>query len=214
LERSAKEVMEEVEELIDNYSPKMLACRDNSLNGNNLFEFCTNFKNMNMPWGGMARADLSEKEIDALEKAGCKIIYFGLESGSDKILNEINKGIDSKQMSRFIRQLYDHDIIPAPSLFVGAPSETEIDFQKSIQFILDHRNYLNMINLYPLRLTPVSDFSFLKKISTSNTTIRLNQMINLCKDIGIKVCVGEQSAEYVLFKSVYPCHDHKNVNYG
>jgi len=214
MERSAKGVAEEIEELIDNYNPKMLVCRDNSINGNNLLEFCTYFENMNKPWGGMARADLSVREIEALEKAGCRIIYFGLESGSDRILDEINKGIDSKQMSRFIRELYDHDIMPAPSLFVGAPGETENDFQKSIQFVLDHRDYLDMINLYPLRVTPASDFSLLKKESNSNTPIRLNRMISLCREIGIKVCVGEQSAEYVLFKSVYPSHDHKNVAYG
>ena len=214
MERSAKGVVVEIEELIDNYNPKMLACRDNSINGNNLHEFCTYLENMNKPWGGMARADLSAREIRALEKAGCRIIYFGLESGSDKILDEINKGIDSKQMSRFIRELYDHHIMPAPSLFVGAPGETENDFQKSIQFVLDHKDYLDMINLYPLRVTPASDFSLLKKESNSNTPIRLNRMISLCRDIGIKVCVGEQSAEYVLLKSVYPSHDHKNVAYG
>lgn len=214
LERASQRVTVEIEEIIEKYDPKMLACRDNSINGNNLLEFCTFFKNMNKPWGGMARADLSEKEINALEKAGCKIIYFGLESGSDRILSEINKGIDSKQMSRFIRKLYDHNIIPVPSLFVGAPSETEKDFQKSIQFISDHKYYLNIINLYSFRLTPASDYSLSNKESNRNTTIRLNQIISLCRDIGIKICVGEQCAEYVLFKSVYPSTDNKIISNG
>ncbi|MCJ7618442.1 MAG: radical SAM protein [Desulfobacterales bacterium] len=169
---------------------------------------------MNKPWGGMARADLSEKEIEALEKTGCRLIYFGLESGSDRVLNEINKGIGSRQMSRFIRALHDHNIMPAPSLFVGTPGETEDDFEKTVQFISDHKDFFDIINLYPLRVTPGSDFSLTKTEPNSNTPIRLNRMISLCRDIGIKVCVGEQSAEYVLFKSVYPSHDHKNVAYG
>ena len=214
MERSVKDVIQEMEELIDQYKPKMLVCRDNSINGNNLLEFSTHFERFKKPWVGMARADLSIKEIEVLQRSGCKFIYFGLESGSDRVLSAINKGIDSRQMSRFIRELYDHDIMPAPSLFVGAPGETEDAFEKTVQFILDHKKLLDIINLYPLMITPGSDFSHMKKEPNRNTLIRLNKMIRVCKDIGIKVCVGEQSAEYVLFKSVYPSHDHKSVAYG
>ena len=154
----------------------------------------------------MARADLSDKEIEALQKAGCRLIYFGLESGSDRVLSEINKGIDSRQMSRFIGELYDHDIMPAPSLFVGAPSETEDDFEKTVQFILDHESFLDIINLYPLRMTPASEYTLSKRESNKNTLNRLKRLIQVCEDTGIKVCIGEQSAEYILFKRVYPGH--------
>ena len=214
LERSVKDVIQEMEELIDRYKPKMLVCRDNTMNGNNLIEFCRYFEEFKKPWVGMARADLSIKEIEVLQRAGCKFIYFGLESGSDRVLNEINKGISSRQMSRFIRALHDHDIMPAPSLFVGTPGETEDDFEKTVQFILDHKNLLDIVNLYPLMITPGSDFSIAKKETNSNALIRLNTLIRVCKDIGIKVCVGTQSAEYVLFKSVYPNHDHNHFAYG
>ena len=206
LERSANKVVEEIGELIDNYDPKMLVCRDNSINGKNLLEFCACFEKFKKPWIGMARADLSNKEIEALQNAGCRLIYFGLESGSDRVLSEISKGIDSRQMSRFIRELYDHDIMPAPSLFVGAPGETEDDFEKTVRFILDHKNFLDIINLYPFRMTPASEYTLLKKESNKNTLNRLKKLIRVCEDTGIKVCIGEQSAEYVLFKRVYPGH--------
>lgn len=206
LERSAKKVVKEIEELIDKYNPKMLVCRDNSINGKNLLEFCTYFEKFKKPWIGMARADLSNKEIEALQKAGCRLIYFGLESGSDRILSEINKGIGSKQMSDFIKELHNSSIVPAPSLFVGSPGETEDDFEKTIQFILDHKKYLDIINLYPLRLTPASEYTLSKKESNKNTLNRLKKLIWVCEDTGIKVCIGEQSAEYALFKKVYPSH--------
>lgn len=209
IERSAKNVIQEIEELIDKYKPEMLVCRDNSLNGNNLHEFCIHFEKMKKPWVGMARADLSNKEIKALQRSGCQFIYFGLESGSDRVLKKINKGIGSKQISAFIRALYDHNIIPAPSLFVGFPGETEDDFEKTIQFILDHEHYLDIINVYPFMVTPASDFSLMKKEPNTNTLIRLNKLIRVCEDMGIKVCVGTQSVEYVLFKRVYPGH----INY-
>jgi hypothetical protein len=52
--------------------------------------------------------------------------------------------------------------------------------------------------------SPASDFFPMKIESNSDTPTRLRKLIRVCEDTGIKVCVGEQSAEYVLFKKVYP----------
>ena len=84
LERSPEKVIQELEALIDRYDPKMFVCRDNSLNGGNLLDFCNAFKEFRKPWAGMARADLSVREIQALKRSGCRFVYFGLESGSDR----------------------------------------------------------------------------------------------------------------------------------
>lgn len=210
LEREPGKVIEELTMLIDTYNPLMFVCRDNSINGANLLEFCSSFENLKKPWAAMARADLTDKEIDSLQRSGCRFIYFGLESGSDRVLNENNKGIRIKQMSRFIRALYDHQIMPAPSIFVGSPHETEDEFKKTAKFILDHKDYLDIINLYPYMTSPASDFSLMEKKPHGNTLTRLKKMISVCVDAGLKVCVGEQSAEYVLFKTVCNARD----NYG
>ena len=203
-ERSAKKALQEIEALIDRYNPEMLVCRDNCINGDNLLEFCDGFKNFKIPWVAMGRADLSDKEIEALQSAGCRFVYFGLESGSDRVLDQMNKGIDAKQMSDFIRTLFDHNIMPAPSLIVGTPGETEDDFIQTKEFILNHQNYLDFINLYPFMYTPASAVSETKEKSNQHTAIRLNELVRICKDTGIFVCMGEQSAEYILFKKVCP----------
>jgi len=204
LERSVKDVIEEMALLIDRYQPKMLVCRDNSLNGGNLFEFCSCFVAFQKPWAGMARPDLSGKEIKMLEKSGCKFIYFGLESGSDRVLNRMNRGIGSRQASAFIKALHDHHITPAPSLFVGAPGETEDDFEQTIQFILDHARFIDFLNAYPFMTTPGSDFSMSKRAPTTVALMRLKKLEDICGNIGLKVCVGTQCAEYLLFKDAYP----------
>jgi radical SAM superfamily enzyme YgiQ (UPF0313 family) len=211
LERSVKCVIQELEELIDRYNPNMLVCRDNSINGGNLIEFSTQFEKFKKPWVAMARANLTIQEIKALKKSGCRFIYFGMESGSDQVLRKINKGIDSIQMSRFIRDLHDQGIMPAPSLFVGAPDETEEDFNKTVRFILDHGEQIDIINLYPLMITPGAEFSLTQKKPNRNTLTRLNILIKVCKDMGIRVCVGTQNAEYLLFKRVYPDNDQKSI---
>jgi radical SAM superfamily enzyme YgiQ (UPF0313 family) len=208
-ERSAKKVIREIEELIDIYNPKMLVCSDNTINGKNLMEFCTHFKIFKKPWIGMARADLTEHDITALQKADCRLIYFGLESGSERVLKEINKGINTKQMSDFIMNLHNHSIMPAPSVFVGSPKESEIDFKKTIQFIVDHRYYLDILNVFPFMMTPGSDYFIKNRKSNPSTLNRLNKLVKICTEIGIKVCIGEQSDEYVICKKAYP----DNIDY-
>jgi len=186
--------------LIDLYDPVALVCRDNSLNGRNLVEFCGYVERFDKPWCGMARADLSGKEIQALSKAGCRGIYFGLESGSDRMLRAMNKGITSMQMSDFIKRLHSNGILPAPSLIIGAPGERRADFEKTIQFLVDHSRYLGAVNVYPFMATPASEFSFQKRQPNKSVPMRLFEFIRTCEDLGLKVCLGEQSMEYFLFK--------------
>ncbi|MCK4783905.1 MAG: radical SAM protein [Desulfobacteraceae bacterium] len=203
-ERAANRVIEEIEELKSEYNPTMFICNGNSINGNNLLDVCTLYENFDKPWGSMARGDLTKEETVALQKAGCKIVYFGLESGSDKVLREINKGVNSRQISDFIKNLSDNNIIPAPSLFVGTPSETVSDFEKTVEFISDHKDYFDMVNVYPLAMTPASEFSFTNTKPNNETFTRLVKLINICTGLGMRVFVGEQSAEYAMGKNAYP----------
>jgi len=202
LERSAKAVIRELEVLIDRYDPKVLVCRDHSLNGHNLIEFCGYMERFDKPWCGQSRADLSETEIQALRKAGCRGIYFGLESGSDRTLAVMNKGITSKQMSDFVERLHSSGILPVPSLIIGAPGEGKADFEKTIRFLVDHRRYFDVVNAYPFTATPDSKFGLQKKQRNKNAPLRVLRFIQICKDVGLKVIFGEQSIEYFLFNRI------------
>ena len=202
LERSAKAAIKELEVLIDRYDPKVLVCKDHTLNGRNLAEFCGYFKAFKKPWCGESRADLSGKKIEALRRAGCRLIYFGLESGSDTTLRRINKGITSKQMSDFIKRLHSNGILPSPSIIVGAPGERRVDFEKTIRFLVDHRGFLDVVNVYPFTISPVSEFGSQKKQPAPDTPLRLFRFIDACTDLGLKVICGEQSIEYFCFKMI------------
>jgi hypothetical protein len=203
VERSPKTAIKELEVLIDRYDPAVFVCRDHSLSGNNLIEFCGYLKRFKKLWCGQSRADLTEKEINAMSKAGCRGIYFGLESGSDRTLRAMNKGITSKQMSDFVKRLHSNGILPAPSFIIGAPGEERVDFEKTIQFLEDHRRYFDVVNVYPFMATPASEFSSQKKQLDKNAPMRLVQFIQMCEDLGLKVVLGEQSIEYCLFKWIH-----------
>lgn len=203
LERSPRVVISELEKLIDKYDPDMFICTDNTLNGHNLLKFCRYFKRLEKPWGGMARADLTKREINCLRETGCRLIYFGLESGSDSVLNEMNKGIDTRQLSDFIKNLHAVGIFSAPSVIVGLPGETDKDFKKTLRFIADHADYIDTLNIFPFMLTPGSEFSEHAKRPNTQTSIRLFELIKAASNAGLKVCVGEQTDEYVILSKVY-----------
>ena len=114
----------------------------------------------------------------------------------------MNKGITSKQMSDFIKRLHSNGILPAPSLIIGAPGEGRADFEKTIQFLVDHRRYFDVVNVYPFMATPASEFGSQKKQPDKNAPMRLFRFIQTCEDLGLKVVLGEQCIEYFLFKWV------------
>ena len=65
-----------------------------------------------------------------IREAGCKIIFFGAESGNDKVLHQLDKGgtQTGEQILRFAERLKKFDIIPEYSFVLGtpAPSEEEV----------------------------------------------------------------------------------------
>ncbi|RJR51184.1 MAG: radical SAM protein [Desulfobacteraceae bacterium] len=204
LERSAEAAFREIEELLERYRPRMLVCRDNAINGKNLRQFCALMRNTGIPWIAMSRADLSKTEIRLLGDSGCRLLYFGLESGSDRVLGKLRKGIGSKQMSLFLKSVFEQGIIPFPSLMVGTPDETEADFHETIRFLGEHSAFLEMVNIYPFMITPASDFHRTRRLPSATTTIRLTNIVKECQDLGLKVCIGEQCAEYLSFRRVHP----------
>jgi hypothetical protein len=206
LERSVKAVINELEKVIQQYDPAVLVCRDHTLNGRNLVGFCAHFKRFNKPWCGQSRADLSGRKIEALRRAGCRGLFFGLESGSDRVLRAINKGITSKQVSDFIKTLHSNGIFPAPSVIIGAPGEGEADFDETIRFLENHSQYFDFVNAYPFMPTPACDFGSQQHTLDKNVTLRLIKFIQICEDFGLKVILGEQSIEYFLFKRTCDGH--------
>lgn len=206
LERSPKSVIKELEALVEQHNPAALVCTDHSLNGGNLMKVCNYLKGLNKPWGGWSRADLSGKKIEALSKAGCRWIFFGLESGSDRTLRAMSKGLTARQISDFIKTVHSNGILPAPSFMIGTPGEKSADFEKSIQFLEDHKTYFDAVNVFAFTATPASEFHSQQKHANENTPFRLFQFVQTCTDLGLKAFVGEQCMQYYLFNRLQPWH--------
>jgi radical SAM superfamily enzyme YgiQ (UPF0313 family) len=93
-----------------------------------------------MNWWGMARIDTMDRYSDAslaaIREAGCRIIFFGAESGNDKVLAQLDKGgtQNGEQILRFAERLKKFDIIPEYSFVLGTPAPTQEEVMAQIEF--------------------------------------------------------------------------------
>src|SRR5688572_192261 len=84
-----------------------------------------------------SRADLlvQEKYVEALARAGCENIWMGAESGSQKILDAMDKGITIEQIRQATGLLKKHRISPAFFIQFGYLGEDAGDIEKTIDMI-------------------------------------------------------------------------------
>lgn len=91
-------------------------------------------------WSSFARASALDEELVALMKrAGCEFVDMGIESGSQTILDNMDKRLERKQSMAAIRMLNDHGIIGRGSFIVGYPGETEATFMETVDLINESR---------------------------------------------------------------------------
>jgi len=73
-----------------------------------------------------------------IRRAGFFALHFGVESGSQDVLDRARKGIDLRDVAKIIETLDMTDIIANVFLMAGIPGETAEDIDKTITFVKDH----------------------------------------------------------------------------
>ena len=94
---------------------------------------------LHLRWWCEARVDVmckySDATLDSLRRAGCTMIFFGAESGSDWALQEMKKGITTEQTLLVASRMRQFGIIPEFSFVVGNPNDPERDTNATLRFI-------------------------------------------------------------------------------
>ena len=110
-------------------------------------------------WIGTVHIDLrkdnglSRKDLLAAVSGGMRRINFGLESGSQPLLDRMDKGTSVEKNSEFIRDAFEAGLSIRCSMFKGYPGETVKDMEETVTFLEKHAPYLDRIRF--------SDFSLL-----------------------------------------------------
>ena len=102
-------------------------------------ELAKRIEHLNLRWWCEARVDImsrySDKTFEALKRAGCTMIFFGAESGSDWALKEMKKGITTDQTITMAERIKKFGIIPEFSFVIGNPGDPERDTRETLAFI-------------------------------------------------------------------------------
>jgi radical SAM superfamily enzyme YgiQ (UPF0313 family) len=107
-------------------------------NPKNVIKLCREMRKekLDMEWICEGRVDNGSYEMFwETAKAGCRILYFGMESANQRILDYYNKRITPEQSRNAARtaRKAGHDVIVG-SFIVGAPDETRAEIQNTIDF--------------------------------------------------------------------------------
>lgn len=139
--RSAQHVMNELKFLKEKYNyDKIWFCDDIfGLRRNWVIEFAELVKkeNLNFRYKIQSRADLlvQDKYVEALADSGCYQVWMGAESGSQKILDAMEKGTTVEQIREANRTLKQHGIESAFFLQFGYLGETIEDVKQTIDLL-------------------------------------------------------------------------------
>ena len=141
--RSPENVIAEISWLKQNYAPDHLWFADDifGLKPGWLPRFgeLVESENVYIPFKCLSRADLLLRpgEVDALARAGAQIVWMGAESGSQLILDAMDKGTRVEQIYESTRRLKTAGIHVGFFLQFGYPGETRAEIERTIQMVRD-----------------------------------------------------------------------------
>ena len=152
--KSAQLVYKDIKYIKDRWGADAIEFHDNNffVSEKRTLEFASLIKKENMNWWGMARIDtmsgFKDSTLAQIRESGCKIIFFGAESGNDIILKKLDKGgkQSGEQIAWFAERMKKFDIIPEYSFVLGTPASTTEEVENQINFEISFIKKIKQIN--------------------------------------------------------------------
>lgn len=137
--RSPETVVKEIEDCYYKYGIREIDIFDYEFTGlrERVLKICRLIyeKGLDIIWACRSRIDSVDEELlQEMKKAGCTRIYFGLESGVQEILDNVDKGITLKQAKDTIETCRSLGIKTLGFFLIGAPGETKETVKKTVRF--------------------------------------------------------------------------------
>lgn len=137
--RSAGNIVDEMEKIYDDHNGKYSFVDECfTLNRRLILDFCSELeaRRLNAKWYAMTRADRVDEElIKRMARAGCVELFFGVESGNERIRKEvIHKHVSNEQIFKAIKWCRKFRIQATIFLMLGFPTETKKEINDTINF--------------------------------------------------------------------------------
>jgi len=152
--KSAEGIYKDIKHLKETYGGNAIEFHDNNffVSEKRTVAFSKLMLNENMVWWGEGRIDTinkySDETLALMRQSGCKMIFFGAETGNDAILKKMDKGgtQTGAQIKEFAARMAKFDIIPEYSFVLGTPADTPEEAMKQIDFDIDFIRQIKEIN--------------------------------------------------------------------
>jgi radical SAM superfamily enzyme YgiQ (UPF0313 family) len=161
--RSARNVVDELELLVENYHIDGFFIYDDTfgLNRKRSFEVCDEIikRKLDLVWGCQARVNLiTEDMIRRMKEAGCIQLEFGVESGSQRILDNLRKQIKVEEVRRVFQLCDKHRMRKLANFLINTPDETKEDIEATLNIATEIGANVNLFNI--TTLFPGSDLYY------------------------------------------------------
>ena len=167
---SPKRVVDEIEYCLKNFSIDYFNFRDSTftLNENRVHKICNEIikRKLNIRWDCTARTNLvTQRMLNEMKKAGCELVSFGIESGSQKILDWANKKITLEQSYNAVKMAKRAKLNTLCYFVLGLPPETKETAKKTIKFAIKlNPDYASFGLVTPFPGTPLFDYAINKNL--------------------------------------------------
>jgi anaerobic magnesium-protoporphyrin IX monomethyl ester cyclase len=159
--RSPKLVADEIQYLRENYDFDMIWFVDDvfTINHKWLREFVAAMKERQLivPYEIITRADrLNEEAVQLLKQSGCFRVWIGAESGSQKIIDAMDRRVKVDDVREMIRLVKSYGMEAGTFIMLGYPGEDETDIKETLHHLkTSNPDHYTITVAYPIKGTPL-----------------------------------------------------------
>lgn len=155
---SSAEVLQDMQFLVEKFSPRLLHLLDNAVAPSLMKELIR--QPVGVDWYGFARIspELANPGFcKKLRASGCLMLKLGIESGSQTVLDAMDKGIDLPLVEKCLVALQAAGIAVYVYLLFGTPTETRVEARLTTDFTVRNADRIGFLNLAVFNLPKNSD---------------------------------------------------------
>ena len=190
--RSADNIMGEIVELHDKYGVTAFMFNDDTfvIDRKRVMELCNMLiaSGLGILWSCNGRTNVTDREmLEKMAEAGCRLISYGIESGNQRILDELNRKTTVEKNEEIVQMTWDVGIIPRTYLMVGMFGETKESIRDTVEFCMRQKVGQGLAYVTLIPGTPLSERAI--KEGKINNTDQLvgSSSLNKWDELGINL---------------------------
>tara|TARA_B100000287_G_scaffold325487_1_gene309685 strand:- start:229 stop:1446 length:1218 start_codon:yes stop_codon:yes gene_type:complete len=155
--KTGKKIADDMHEVANKTGLKKIGFSDSLVNGSmkHFRDMCSELakREKKVQWNGQfivrGAKTFSSEDFDNLANSGCNGLTMGIESGSEAVRDHMRKKFSNEDIEYFVTNLGDRNIKMKFLLIVGYPTETEEDFEMTLEMLKKYGKYSHLISVSP-----------------------------------------------------------------